>query len=693
MENTSSRRAFSAVLVVVSFFGLFCSCHAVPLRGSFQTREKSTQLRMLMKDETLAPTREPTRFPTNTPSVSPSWAPSVQPVIQTVQPVALQLPTVAPSAAPSFAGSGMTEPPIASPPPTVSPTSISTTAAPVGTMVPLADFSIAFRTTTDDVSMANIRLATESYLLETMSRDFTTRLTNIELTALQTRRRLQEFSQTIQYSGNAVFDGAAPSFSRVMESQTGALQDTSSLQMAYNEAGVNIVVQQVAVQGQATGANSTNVALIAGVSVAAAVVLALVAFCLYKWCCNKRDKHVVHLNDDTGPSSPPRADFVKYTPDDFEPSSPKSLPLEEIESTTDVEQDQSVEVDMDEYSLSAASVDSSVKKDPQARQESLLKKLALYQKTEKKPPPPPPPRERIPMPTSLFVPQVIPRDGSELSLTVSDSPSPNAVGRQVSLLDQSGHTDSSGDEMEEDLLPPVPISTGKSSTWELDTSDHHQLLVPSESPLKSQWSLSPHQQQHGREHDIETRLVPTTTHDFPSTTWAGLSTALVPKTYSDGPSDEMNARLEQDLTNFNLPVIVSPEQSGYIDTTPVRKTTSPRSPDTTPPRQQMPAYRLSRARSAERRSRRPPRSSTSAGPITPERKRGPRSLSSRRRSASGSRRGRGNDDDSASYDGSYASSGYEVIEDLNSLSDFLRERREAKRAQRSMQQETSRQGR
>jgi hypothetical protein len=64
--------------------------------------------------------------------------------------------------------------------------------------------------------------------------------------------------------------------------------------------------------------------------------------------------------------------------------------------------------------------------------------------------------------------------------------------------------------MEEDLLPPVPISTGKSSTWELDTSDHHQ-LVPSESPLKSQWTLSPHQQQqHVGEHDIESRLVPTT---------------------------------------------------------------------------------------------------------------------------------------------------------------------------------------
>ena len=147
---------------------------------------------------------------------------------------------------------------------------------------------------------------------------------------------------------------------------------------------------------------------------------------------------------------------------------------------------------------------------------------------------------------------------------------------------------------------------------------------------------------------------------------------LLPKTYSDGPSDEMNARMDQDLTNFNLPVIISPEQFGYRDKTPLRGTLSPPSPDDSPPpRQQMPASRSSRARSTERRSssRRPPRSSSAvnAGTKAPSpnaQQRRPRSSSGRRRSASSNRRAAAIDDDSASYDGSYASNGSEVIEDL-----------------------------
>ncbi len=166
--------------------------------------------------------------------------------------------------------------------------------------------------------------------------------------------------------------------------------------------------------------------------------------------------------------------------------------------------------------------------------------------------------------------------------------------------------------------------------------------------------------------------------------------ALEPKTYSDGPSDEMNARMDQDLTNFKLPVIVSPDQSGYRDKTPLRGTISPPSPnDSTPPRspsQQLPVSSRSsaRARSTEPRSssRRPPRQADAQ-------MQRPRSSSSRRRSASGNRHRRGTDEDS--HDGSFASSGSEVIDDLNALSDFLRERREAKRAQRSMQQQQQQQ--
>jgi hypothetical protein len=50
-------------------------------------------------------------------------------------------------------------------------------------------------------------------------------------------------------------------------------------------------------------------------------------------------------------------------------------------------------------------------------------------------------------------------------------------------------------------------------------------------------------------------------HDFPSTTWQHPPVTVRPvvKAYSDGPSDELNFELEQDLTNFDVPAVVSPE--------------------------------------------------------------------------------------------------------------------------------------
>lgn len=208
-------------------------------------------------------------------------------------------------------------------------------------------------------------------------------------------------------------------------------------------------------------------------------------------------------------------------------------------------------------------------------------------------------------------------------------------------------------------------------------------------------------------------------HDFPSTVWAN-SLAIVPKTYSDGPSDELNARMDQDLGGFRVPVIVSPEQSYLEETTQGRESPSPPSP--------LPydAPYSSRARSTERRSSsRPPRADASparrdgVAPLTPQRKgasstqsrrglelkevdppleerrRRPRSASSRRSASSSSTRhvrnvsNAGDDSANNSFDGSFASNPDEVIEDLNTLSDFLRERREAKRAQRQerMQQQ------
>ncbi len=400
--------------------------------------------------------------------------------------VTTQQPTAVPSAAPSFAtitksptAMPVTQPSIAPTwprPPTVSPTSISSPStspvtSSVRTMVALADFQIDFVPFRNDAfSATNMTVATGNFLLESMFRDFTT-LKNIELTAT-TRRRLQGPSvQTIQYSGNAVFDGSDVALftAQVLESQTNALEDIDSLQMAYNEANVDIVVEQVVVQAPESppSSSSTNAGLIAGVSVAAAVLLALGGFIMHKWWHKRNDykcKNAIHLDNNGGPPPPPpppREDFTEYAPNDFQPSSPKSLSL--IESATHVhgvEQDLSVEVCIDEYSLSAASLGSFVKKDPEARRES-------------------------------------PRTNPTKAVT------------QVSLLDQSGQNDWSSGEEEDSLPPPVPVSTGRSSQWALDTSDHQ--LVPSESP-----SLFPQHPYYGDEPDTsfesshETRLAPMT---------------------------------------------------------------------------------------------------------------------------------------------------------------------------------------
>lgn len=176
------------------------------------------------------------------------------------------------------------------------------------------------------------------------------------------------------------------------------------------------------------------------------------------------------------------------------------------------------------------------------------------------------------------------------------------------------------------------------------------------------------------------------------------------RSYSDGPSDEMNAVMEQDLANFQL-AVVSPDQSP--NETPVRRTRSGHEDmPHAPPPQQYKQYQLPsqshRARSRERRSSKPP-PRTDASPqqdvpseVTPTRSstrsRGglelnevapPPNAQRRRPRSSSSRRCKTNDDDgNGSYDGSYASNGSEVIDDLNGLSNFLRERREAQRAQR-----------
>lgn len=396
--------------------------------------------------------------------------------------------------------------------------------------MPLADFGIEFIANNSTHDEESMQTTTEEYLLQSMASQYDT-LSSIELTSTTTtsrrRRNLQE-SMVTQYSGNAVFGKTpVPAVNDVQQSQTVALQDTESLQAAYDMSpgGVAVVVQQVVVQppdnpDRGGDSSSINAGLIAGLSVAAVVIVALAIFAGYKWYKN-RDHVVVDLNDSKA-STPPRGDFVKYSPNDFEPEATMSSPRSPNESV-DESTDQSIEVSVDfdeEFSLSAASADSSVKKDPEQRRQSLLQKLALYRKTEIQP------QEAI-MPTALFVPQVVTRDASEVTMQSAMSSANARVteeSRAVSLLDQSNSLYNSYDgtstdeeeeadeEDEEDILPPpVPVSTGNASQWALDTTGRE--LVPSDHGSRSQWSLSPTPQAGEDVDNVETQLVPAVSYN------------------------------------------------------------------------------------------------------------------------------------------------------------------------------------
>lgn len=387
--------------------------------------------------------------------------------------------------------------------------------------VRLADFGVEY-VSGDYNDEASMQMATENYLLQTMGTQFES-LASIELSQKTSRRQLQESTRTAEYSGTAVFGATPiPSTSEVQGSQTVVLRDTQALQAAYDEAeGVNVSVQNVVVRQPdpppPSDDNKTNVGLIVGVALAAVVVVSLAMYAGCKWCKSKQDLVTVDL-DSSKTSSPPRGGF--YTPSDFEPAptqSTSSPPRQQLDNSMEEDQsveDQSVEVsiDMDEYSLSAASVDSSVKKDPEQRRESLLQKLALYQRTERRAATPAPPQQDAIMPTALFVPQVVARDASELTLTPKAGADPRvtAESRAVSLLDQSNSHDgniSEEEDSDEDILPPpVPHSTGNSSQWALETTGRE--LVSSDHGSKSQWSISPSEQLGEYESNMETQLVP-----------------------------------------------------------------------------------------------------------------------------------------------------------------------------------------
>ena len=519
----SMRKRRQCVSTSMLFWTFVCmllgTSHA--LRGVTVQHPPRSAPRMLMM-ETPMPTNSPTERPP--PSPSPSAL---------VQPVVLQLPTATPSEEPT---ANVTPKPSKPPnlPRTDSPTSLPTTPpspAPE-TPVTMADFRIQYVSLSQENpenEEYGMEAVTQEYLLQRMQRDYNT-LKRIGL-LVNPRRNLQTstLASQIAYSGTAYFDSQqpVPSVRQVQYSQTVALEDTEALQLSFEMAGLSVQVQQVEVaplpEEPAPNTNATNAGIIAGVTIGAVIIVGLLAFAGYKWYSTRKCSclNVIDLDKDTSRDHD-KDDFVKYTPDDFEP-----VQTSQTDDSVGVHPQSSVDVssvDMDEYSLSAASADSSVKRDPEQRRESLLKKLALYQKTERKPHSN---GSNVPMPAALFVPQVVggvnDEEDSVASSAVFSSPrtpdspmvvmdSPEQVtehSRAVSLLDQSGMTndDSTYDEYdEEDLLPPpVPVSTSRSPEWALEESPGQE-LVPSTHGMQSQWSLSPMQQ--AGEENVETQIVP-----------------------------------------------------------------------------------------------------------------------------------------------------------------------------------------
>jgi hypothetical protein len=133
---------------------------------------------------------------------------------------------------------------------------------------------------------------------------------------------------------------------------------------------------------------------------------------------------------------------------------------------------------------------------------------------------------------------------------------------------------------EVDLLPPPPMSDSTHSPPPPPPrmfQDHHHQQQQQQQPMV----VAPQAKQSNDFSSVLARLSRQRTppraeavakpppetgakHDFPSTTWQHppvIVKPIVTKAYSDGPSDELTVsfELEQDLTNFDVPAVVSPE--------------------------------------------------------------------------------------------------------------------------------------
>jgi hypothetical protein len=621
--------------------------NATPFRGSFhrhpQRQQKHRRTQMGMDEWTWSPTQSPTFTATQSPTTIPTQIPTSMPFTAT--------PTTLPLTATPTTGPSLTPPPT---PPTVS--VVPTPAAPTALFrVSLLDFQLDYIGETTD---ASIQQVTESYLAENMMFD---NLVGVELLD-ESRRQLQQQQQdsnSIFFSGNAIFsEQPVPSIQAVQESQIVALDDTEALQQAFDDTNnANIEVQQVVFPETDTPASSSssspwNTGLIAGVAVAGAAVVLLLVVVLYVryrtfHANNEKSSAVVTETSSSNVKSvvlEQETTFVKYTPDDFELTNGRSA----NNAQRDMEDDCAASLEMDEYSLSAVSADSSIKtKDTDQRKQSLLKKLALYQKTEKKSPTK---EQQLAMPEALYVPGASRSTGTNYSVytTASDiprAPTPTklsaatAAAATTSLLGINDDDDDDEEGQEVDLLDLLPsLSDSSGSSPRMTQQGLSPGVVVSPKAQRPQIMVGRWRQQQQQQRSLSPKVVSPQTqgpHDIASTTWQHAPITITSvRTYSDGPSDEMTIELEQDLTNFSIPM-VSPEQQ--LQQQPP-----------SPPR-------------IVRNCKSPPLPPTKRG-VTQAKKENDGSY------------------DAGSYDGSYNSclSGPEVLEDLDALS---REKNDAKRAE------------
>lgn len=352
--------------------------------------------RQLMNDRTPPPTLAPTlsSFPTTSPSTPlPSLTPSFLPTVSLIPTVApserptgadSSVPTVAPSAQASSNPTSPTLQPSSDPTatptraPSFRPSLSNRPSASFSVNVTLQDFELLLEGTLD--SEEALTETVQEYLVTEMSILLET-LTGVELKVVSRSRRLQQQDAltTISYQGVAVFgDEPVPSFKEVEEAQTEALFDNEvALQAAIdaNPAIGTVQVQEVVLEDTngGGGGSDTNVGLIAGISVGAAVALALAGWTGYKYFGQKPSSSSAAAAAAADKKQSNDYEGYESAPDEvhsnlFDDSEVGPTPRPQSYAFSDTES-------MDAYSLTA--VEDELAEEKEKRQ--LMQKLALYQ--------------------------------------------------------------------------------------------------------------------------------------------------------------------------------------------------------------------------------------------------------------------------------------------------------------------------